>query len=561
MLARFASTVLGRDPLSATASRRISRVAIGGGILFLAFLLANLVSFRYGRDQGIYGVVAETILRGKAPYKDAWDFKPPAVFFVFALARALFGSGETAVRVLEALLWASVPICFARFVGRRGADARLGFFGGALAVYIHVRTEYWHTAQPESFGAILLIWALVLVDAAASAAPNPRTLLRWLVAGMFFGAAALLKPPLGGGFVLLLAAWLWERRSTLPSGRRAQAAIAYVFATSVGFALPIAFTVLFFKSRDAWGALVDTLFGFAPQYTKLDSRPELLPGHVVRATYELLVFFTPMLAPALLVATPFVGRDTRRRIGVVPILAVIAAPLFGIALQGKFFPYHYDGCLPFVCLFATEGYAAIFAKLTERGLPRALHVLVFVAILVGFYSWGPYINPGSIFWDRVPMRVMAFLYPSRRAAIEDEMTSEADVRSAENRRLSSWIRANLPTDASVLIWGFEPIVYLSSERRPATRYIYDVPQRVPWSREASCEKLRKDLESDPPETIAVEHEDRFVAVTGTKNDSSEELAVCPWLPPMIERDYRQIWRSPKFTVYRRAPSVAGASGG
>lgn len=560
MLSRFASTVLGRGPLSARLSSRISRAAIACGILFVAFLLANLLTFRYGRDHGIYGVVAEAILRGKAPYKDAWDFKPPAVFFVFALARVLFGSGETAVRMLEALLWASVPICFATFVARRGADARLGFFGGVLAVYIHVRKEYWHTSQPESFGAISLIWALALVDAAASAAPNPRALLRWLVAGALFGAAALLKPPLGGGFVLLLAAWLWERRSTLPSGRAAQTVTAYVLATLVGVALPIASTFLFFESRGAWGALVETLFEFAPHYTKLDTRPALLPGHIVRATYELLLFFTPMLAPALLVATSLVGRENRRRLGVVPVLAVIAAPFFGIALQGKFFPYHYDGCLPFVCLFATAGYAAIFAKLTERGLPRALHVLAFAAVLAGFYSWGPYINPGSIFWDRVPMRVSALLHPSRRAALEDEMTSEADVRSAENRRLSSWIRATLPADSSILVWGFEPIVYLSSQRRPATRYIYDVPQRVPWSREASCASLREDLENDPPEAIAVEHEDRLIAVTGTKNDSSEELGACPWLPPMIEREYREAWHSPKFTVFRRAPSVAGERG-
>jgi len=72
-------------------------------ILAIIFFLAHLLTFEYGRDQGIYTLAGDSLLEGKTPYKDIWDFKPPGIFFVYALARSLFGTGVEAVRILEAL--------------------------------------------------------------------------------------------------------------------------------------------------------------------------------------------------------------------------------------------------------------------------------------------------------------------------------------------------------------------------------------------------------------------------------------------------------------------------
>jgi len=34
-----------------------------------------------GQDQGLYQAIARQILRGAVPYRDAWDPKPPGVFY------------------------------------------------------------------------------------------------------------------------------------------------------------------------------------------------------------------------------------------------------------------------------------------------------------------------------------------------------------------------------------------------------------------------------------------------------------------------------------------------
>src|SRR5690349_1844170 len=71
--------------------------------LVIAFSSLTILLYSFGRDQGIYAVVADTILDGGMPYRDAWDFKPPGIFLTYALAQGLFGKSMLAIRLLEVL--------------------------------------------------------------------------------------------------------------------------------------------------------------------------------------------------------------------------------------------------------------------------------------------------------------------------------------------------------------------------------------------------------------------------------------------------------------------------
>ena len=102
---RFPGPRSSRDP--AVGDERFGRSADRALLTGLAVLalagLALLLGYGYGRDQGIYAAVAGALARGGAPYVDAWDFKPPASFVVYAAARTLLGPGIEAVRGVEAL--------------------------------------------------------------------------------------------------------------------------------------------------------------------------------------------------------------------------------------------------------------------------------------------------------------------------------------------------------------------------------------------------------------------------------------------------------------------------
>src|SRR6187551_1979283 len=97
----------------------------------VVFSLAQILVFSFGRDQGIYAVVAESVLQGKVPYRDAWDFKPPGIFFVYAAAFGAFGKSMIAPRLLEvaAVLGAVLGL---RRLGGTFLDSRTaGIMGGA----------------------------------------------------------------------------------------------------------------------------------------------------------------------------------------------------------------------------------------------------------------------------------------------------------------------------------------------------------------------------------------------------------------------------------------------
>src|SRR5688572_22013703 len=127
---------------------------------FVAFLLVQILTYGYGRDQGIYAVVARSILEGGMPYRDAWDFKPPGIFVLYAIARALFGANDWGIRVLECLFLAAMCICLVRWARAVFLPKLSGYFAIALAILIHAQLDFWHTAQPESFGGALTIFGL-----------------------------------------------------------------------------------------------------------------------------------------------------------------------------------------------------------------------------------------------------------------------------------------------------------------------------------------------------------------------------------------------------------------
>jgi hypothetical protein len=90
-------------PLSRPVHVRLEAAALAACVLSSLCLIANLLLFQSGRDQGIYAVVARTMLDGGVPYRDAWDFKPPGISFGYAAARMLFGRAMYGIGILEAM--------------------------------------------------------------------------------------------------------------------------------------------------------------------------------------------------------------------------------------------------------------------------------------------------------------------------------------------------------------------------------------------------------------------------------------------------------------------------
>jgi hypothetical protein len=532
-------------------------------LLVIAVGLGHLVALHYGRDQGIYAVVADAMVHGRAPYKAAWDFKPPGIFLVYALARVIFGDGVHGVRVLEALGYGSLVYAFVIFSKRHVGDVRPGLLGGALAVLTHVQLEFWHTGQPESFAAVLLAWALV----AATWDPPTRDLrttrklwLAWGAVAALYTMASLLKPPLGGGLLVsfaFVAHREWRRAAEEATRRDAgetgsfslpmRALGPIVASMFVGAVVPLALTAAYFAAKGALGDLHYTLFVFTPYYTKLGFRSEWFLGFVFLALEQWTFSFSAfnVLGFALLLALPKLA--DRERSGAWHVVGMLSFQLVGVALQAKFFPYHYGASLPFAGLLAGWGFWKLWLRIRRHGPIAVLGMAVLIWLLHDARTATRDLEDN--FWTRCRMRLATLTDASIRTEVADHLYSVADVDAGENRLVAAWLSAHTRDSDSVYIWGFEPAIYDLAKRRPATRYIYNVPQRVTWGRELARRTLLDDLHADPPAAIVVERRDIFPVVTGDNLDSVSSLRTFPELARLIDERYEFVERIGDFEIY------------
>jgi len=528
--------------------------------LLTLVLFAQLFEFGYGRDQAIYSLIADAMLRGEAPYRDAWDFKTPGIYGIYAFARSIFGSSFAAIRVFEILALISLFPAFAIFSQRHVGSARAGLIAGAVAILAYVPIEFWYTGQPEGFGGIALAWALVCATfepaAGAGKQGERRRLAAWACAAALYSVAALLKPPLGGGILVSYAFVVASRRPAAIAHGWARALAAPTVAFAVGAALPVLATLAYFASLGALPELHSALFVFAPGYTAIgfaDTSAWLLLGRTLREWLLLTAPFNLAGLVALLLLPPL---STRERLASLHVLGVVAASLLGVALQAKFFLYHYAAVLLLTGLLAGWGYW----KLWLRARRSALAGLVFAAALAGIaFDLVPGLPEMRPFWARSALRLEAHLKPELRIPYHDRLHQFGDVDAGSNRKAAEWLISNTPADSRLFVWGFEPVIYHLSSRRPASRYIYNVPQRSEWAQAESRRILIEDLAASPPSAIVVIHRDSLPWVTGNSLDSAAALTTFPDLQRLLREEYQQAWRTGDLQVLSRRDSAGRAA--
>src|SRR6186713_779687 len=527
------------------------------GVAWTVIVLSALLilTFSFGRDQGIYALVGEGILRGKLPYRDLWDFKPPGVFFAYALAQGIFGKSMLAPRLLEVAALFGTVFCMARLAQTFFGKRTVGYLAGAIAAIVHVELDFWHTGQPETFGGVLTFGGLVL---ATSEGHRNRRLARFLFVGAAFGAAALLKPPLGGG-ALVSAAYLYTReRQRAESVRAGAKAVAVV---GLGAALPILLVALWFALRGGWGALVWTLRDFTPGYTAIGWEGRHAPEMFYHALLESFFKFSALGTAGVIAAVSISPMHHREREGLFLVLGVIALHVTGIAMQGKFFQYHYGATLPLVMFVAGLGLYKLWRRCLAGGFGGALAFAAFFCVCVTMrYAIG---DLPQDFWDRSAMRFRYLFRMSpyeRREALDEELGYVADYNLAADRAVARELKSRTRPGAPVFIWGFEPVTYWLADRPPASRFIYDVPQRTSWERDRARTDLLRDLRAKPPEAIVVQRNDVFWVVTGNNLDSRAELPNFPELKKLIDERYTPVATVEDFEIYQRlaAPRAPAA---
>ena len=507
-----------------------ARVFLALACALLILRLPSLVQ-PMGADQGLYAYVGERILAGELPYRDAWDQKPPAIHFAYALMRALWHH-DSVVPAVDFLSALAITAMLAA-LGRTLVGAATGYTAGLLFLFLSDPSFQRQAgvavrAQCETFIAVLVTGAFLLLARERDVRP------RVFAAGLLFGAAAAFKYNAAVyGIAALVALWLW-RKLTLR-----EALLLAAGSVVVPLALLLVFAV-----TGTLQDLYDATVTYNVQYSgetyqgSLHFLQYLLTFPIEHARNNGLWLLGGTGCAVLLAASV----KQRERL-FVP--AWVAAACLVIAINGsRGLPQYFVQALPPLAL-ATAWGGRLLSRRSEWTLAAwgALALAAFGIWRVNeFSNYGPNIvHDAKYLVGRISRDEHLARYgdPGRRKYSALAMA-----------QLGAFIRDRTAPGNPIYVFGFSGGAYVSAERRSASRFCWSRPVIVGFNAHKpgyGVAGLRTDLERERPAIVALQVRDWMPDV----QDSAEFFMSTPQLAEWLRANYDPVAGPAGYETWQR----------
>jgi hypothetical protein len=510
-------------------------VAIGWPTLILPFW----------PDSSIFATIGHAIAHGGFPYVDAWDQKPPGIYLIYALAiQGPFGLMHN-VRAFD-LLWMAATVVAIVEISRRWWSLRAGVIAGLVygTVYVTAST-WWQLGQPDGFINLFLVLALLLHDGA-------RGRRRFLIAaGALLGFAFQLRAI----SALLIPFFPWQEVFAATRGRF-RVWFRHMLWLGVGFAALQAVLALYLAAGGALGEYIAAT-RFASGYVKIGGPWMPDSGPTLRSFLDAVRFsFTGWAEARLVLMVPavigafygsFVANDRRiQRLTVFVVLGYV-----GIALQAKFFWYHYWYLLAFLALLGGWWWDDAYRHV-RRVQPRAvaLGAMALVAGLLllstpdvldnGYHQWRSYAD--------------YYRHPEHRAAFDLLFGGYNDgggFSYVASRQVSDYLTAHTRPGDSLEIWGYDPLIYLTTGRPNASRFIYALPLMSAWAPKSWQHGFMDEMRKNAPVYFVAQRHEGGPWITGNTIDPADYVDHFPELKQWLDANYHHETDIEDYILYRR----------
>jgi hypothetical protein len=410
-------------------------------------LLAPFFTAPIMTDEGVFGTVAQELLRGSVLYRDVFDNSPPLAYVWYALAFIIFGERPWVPHALLALAMSATTLLVyleGRLLYSRGGSLAAAFaFGLASALAV-----LGPRAQKEYLALPLLVGALVLFTLGIQTGRHGW----FLGAGVASALGILTSQLLAVHFLVLVAFVGWrERRSTsrlhARAFRRILLLVSGVLAVFFLVTLPYIFAA---AERDLFYGLVEY--------------PLLYANDSVQSRWDLavsgLVWFVPVAAPWFF--TSIVGLITLLRSGAdqkrLLVLSWAFASAIAILIPGHFRRYYFILLIPGMALLTGYSLSAIPYLLSRRVRRAGLYLGLFSTVFLSAYLNG-------------------FVYAQPSAVDRLIASGGADyrLREAQSPTVAAYVAEHTGPGDRIFNLGRQTEFYFYSNRRPASRYIDTYP--------------------------------------------------------------------------------------
>jgi 4-amino-4-deoxy-L-arabinose transferase-like glycosyltransferase len=512
-------------------ARRVDWLLVA--LLVMVTLLAlPILTYPLGRDQGEFATIGRGILDGHVPYRELWNPKPPAVFYVYALAMRLFGRTVPALRAIDLLIVPLIDLAL-YWIGARFASRRVGLWVVLVFSVFYFTETFWTLTQNDGIALLPMVLAVVCLMKTLETSGHRRFVMVWpFLAGALAAYIVWFKYPFALFGILLVAGYF-----LMPGhpDQRARNPIQATVAFLLGGFLVGGGGLLYLASIGALGDLIESA-RVTSQYTALTFNAQDFTQLMQTALYyrwQQWGLLIVLAALGLLLA----ARGRRW-------LFVLLWALVGLLImlvQAKGYDYHWLPMLPPLALLAAGGIDELL-QVAGRVLPRVGVMAVTGAVALGLLA----VLPAGI-WPK------AWPYLSGQ---EDQLAYFSHFQAGEfvadeSLKVAQFLRARVVEGDSLFIWGFRPEVYYLSGLNPGARFIFQFPLVGSWYPQAWRKETVDTLWASMPPYALVLQVDYMPWVTGTHDDSNTLLQSYTDLNNWLIANYERETQIGNFFIWKR----------
>ncbi len=464
------------------------RIALAGLAITAVYTLLRLpgIALPLDRDEGTFGFIGQTVNRGRLPYLDALDHKPPLAFYLNALALRFVPPTPEGIHTFALVCNFFTLIClfFAARILFQSLNAAL-WTAFAFAAFSASPAIHGFTASTELYA--LLPTTLSLVLALIGKRSGSRLLL--IASGVAGAAACWTKQT---AFTSVLFVFLFACSSLEGPVLWLAGAVSFSAALALYF-----YGKGIFQPFIYWCFIYELAYASVPFSHTLETMQDHL-GEIARGDF---------LLPAAGLTAAIWSAVRRRGPGVF----LLGLLLFSFAgtVPGYTYPHYFVQTAPAVAL--AGGYALYV--LFERSSRSAFAVAVLIlALSVGVnrqYFLEP--NPGKI--SRYYFGANPF---------------------PESEAIGAFLAARTTAKSRILIIGSEPQILFYAQRQSPSAFLMIYPLTSVHNRYREFETaMSADVQRTPPDWIVIPKD----IPASLAWDEKADLAIVRNLCELVEQGY------------------------
>ncbi len=474
-------------------------------------------------DGSVFWYEGQQILRGKIPYRDIWDHKPPLIYYYDALLLLVFPAKIEILHLSSlALAWATTLFFYTGV--KKCVRVEVAIMTGLLFTFYlnlpQLNNGFFYTENLQVFLLSVAFYCFIRW--------YQQTETRYLLLTGLFCGLALITKQTEPGLVVLTLIVIIKRKLNIK-----QLLSLDTFRQLLSFGLPLLLPAALFASYfyfvGAWSDFIDQNLTYNRIYVTQTSLGTILASSTAVSIFQLPTLVA--LLPLILVQTitPLLNRKSRQRFlernpfGCLPTIW-IGLDWIAVNLSGRGYEHY---CLQLIIPLSFAGAFLLndlwnfWVSNSKRPVNQTKIRASICIILFCLFS---------IFTSFTILQTVISIYGEKFEALQQPgnliITGNQSPGSTVTTQVSNYLRneGGLLPNEQIYVWGRgAQITFLTGTNSP-TKFIYNAPLTTPgYSSIQAEQQLLQALQTSPPQFFIDTGFPEYLLNSDTKLEPNEHL--------------------------------------